>query len=260
MPPGADQRQAAVPRSRRRSSHSGTRGRVLRRGVALRSTVHGARRAPAHRVAGDAPRTNCTAPLVERRSPGSRVAVLHRGTTPAGPKVWSSARRRCAAVLGYLSEGPERRAGRRMLHPGTAVRTAASCITCRILMHGGVNVVPALGSFDPAGSGRTGGRIGTSARSFAAPTMVRRLVDHVLTGGRKPEGLATPSPTAAARCTWGRHDAKGRSAGGDRPALRADLRGQGESPMTITVLPRDVINDHTHPRHRERLASVGHAA
>jgi long-chain acyl-CoA synthetase len=39
----------------------------------------------------------------------------------------------------------------------------------------------------------------------------------------------------------------------------AQIYGQGESPMTITVLPRDVINDSAHPRHRERLASVGHA-
>jgi long-chain acyl-CoA synthetase len=39
----------------------------------------------------------------------------------------------------------------------------------------------------------------------------------------------------------------------------AQIYGQGESPMTITVLPRDVINDTAHPRHRERLASVGYA-
>jgi long-chain acyl-CoA synthetase len=39
----------------------------------------------------------------------------------------------------------------------------------------------------------------------------------------------------------------------------AQIYGQGESPMTITVLPREVINDAAHPRHRERLASVGHA-
>ena len=72
--------------------------------------------------------------------------------------------------------------------------------------------------------------------------------------GRRPEGLAT--------ITYG---------GG--PMYLADIEqalqvigphfaqiyGQGESPMTITVLPRDVINDRSHPRHRERLASVGHA-
>jgi acyl-CoA synthetase (AMP-forming)/AMP-acid ligase II len=84
--------------------------------------------------------------------------------------------------------------------------------------------------------------------------MVRRLVDHVATLESRPEGLAT--------ITYG---------GG--PMYLADIEralqvigahfaqiyGQGESPMTITVLPRDVINDSAHPRHRERLASVGHA-
>jgi long-chain acyl-CoA synthetase len=120
-------------------------------------------------------------------------------------------------------------------------------------MHGGVNVVPASGGFDP-GEVVDLAAHWRNASFFAAPTMVRRLVDHVLASGRRPEGLAT--------VTYG---------GG--PMYLADIEqalqvigphfaqiyGQGESPMTITVLPRDVINDRAHPRHRERLASVGHA-
>ncbi|HEX5634682.1 MAG TPA: AMP-binding protein, partial [Gemmatimonadales bacterium] len=37
----------------------------------------------------------------------------------------------------------------------------------------------------------------------------------------------------------------------------AQIYGQGESPMTITALSRFHHADRTHPRHRERLASVG---
>jgi long-chain acyl-CoA synthetase len=37
----------------------------------------------------------------------------------------------------------------------------------------------------------------------------------------------------------------------------AQIYGQGESPMTITVLPKSVIEDRGHPRWRERMASVG---
>jgi long-chain acyl-CoA synthetase len=84
--------------------------------------------------------------------------------------------------------------------------------------------------------------------------MVRRLVEHVKRGGARPEGLAT--------ITYG---------GG--PMYLADIEealavigphfaqiyGQGEAPMTITVLPSAIINDHAAPRWRERLASVGHA-
>ncbi len=38
----------------------------------------------------------------------------------------------------------------------------------------------------------------------------------------------------------------------------AQIYGQGESPMTITALPRFVIEDSGHPRYRDRLASVGY--
>ena len=37
----------------------------------------------------------------------------------------------------------------------------------------------------------------------------------------------------------------------------AQIYGQGESPMTITVLPKTEIANRDHPRWRERLASVG---
>ena len=39
----------------------------------------------------------------------------------------------------------------------------------------------------------------------------------------------------------------------------AQIYGQGECPMTITVLPKSIINDSSHPRYRQRLASVGFA-
>ena len=37
------------------------------------------------------------------------------------------------------------------------------------------------------------------------------------------------------------------------------IYGQGESPMTITALARELVADRSHPRWRERLASVGTA-
>lgn len=87
---------------------------------------------------------------------------------------------------------------------------------------------------------------------FAAPTMVKRLVNHQ--GGGEAPNLRT--------VTYG---------GG--PMYVADLKaalerfgpkfvqvyGQGESPMCITVLPREDHVDTDHPRHEERLASVGYA-
>ncbi len=37
------------------------------------------------------------------------------------------------------------------------------------------------------------------------------------------------------------------------------IYGQGETPMTATVLPRELVADRSHPRWRERLGSVGAA-
>ncbi|WP_441277035.1 AMP-binding protein [Tardiphaga sp. 172_B4_N1_3] len=87
---------------------------------------------------------------------------------------------------------------------------------------------------------------------FAAPTMVRRLVDAAKKRGESGEGIRT--------IVYG---------GG--PMYLADIRdaiatmgqrfvqiyGQGESPMTITSLPRAFHADTEHPRYLERLASVG---
>jgi len=85
---------------------------------------------------------------------------------------------------------------------------------------------------------------------FAAPTMVRRLLDHavdrpadnlkaILYGGGPmyfedlTRGLARLGPKFA------------------------QLYGQGETPMTITALSAAVIADTQHPRWRERASSVG---
>jgi len=87
---------------------------------------------------------------------------------------------------------------------------------------------------------------------FAAPTMVRRLVDRAKAEGSDGDGIRT--------IVYG---------GG--PMYVADIEeavavmgprfvqiyGQGESPMTITALSRALVADRRHPRWRERLGSVG---
>jgi long-chain acyl-CoA synthetase len=87
---------------------------------------------------------------------------------------------------------------------------------------------------------------------FAAPTMVKRLVDHIEATGADPSGFKT--------IVYG---------GGPmyvediRRALRvmgdrfAQIYGQGETPMTITALGRQYLSDVKHPRYLERIASVG---
>ncbi len=121
------------------------------------------------------------------------------------------------------------------------------------MLRGSAHVVPASGGFDAAELLALGKHFG-DVSLFAAPTMVKRLIDHATTNGECGEGLNT--------IIYG---------GG--PMYLADIKeavaafgprfiqiyGQGETPMTITALGRSVVADRSHPRWRERLASVGTA-
>jgi long-chain acyl-CoA synthetase len=85
---------------------------------------------------------------------------------------------------------------------------------------------------------------------FAAPTMVKRLT----------ECPADCDPRNFRTIVWGGAPMYLEDAlkALDRFGPRfAQIYGQGESPMTITVLTRHDIADCTHPRWRERLGSAG---
>ena len=121
------------------------------------------------------------------------------------------------------------------------------------VLRGARHVVPESGAFDADEILTLAPKLG-NVSLFAAPTMVRRLVDRAKVEGRNGEGIKT--------IVYG---------GG--PMYLADIieavevmgprfvqiYGQGESPMTITALARDLVADRSHPRWRERLASVGTA-
>ena len=123
------------------------------------------------------------------------------------------------------------------------------------LMAGARHVVPASGGVDPEelfALGRTLGPLTT----FAAPTIVRRLVDHAQAAGLSAEQVGASWKTIVY---------------GGAPMYQADIEqalavmgprfaqiyGQGESPMTITSLPKAELLNTQHPRYGHRLASVG---
>jgi long-chain acyl-CoA synthetase len=119
------------------------------------------------------------------------------------------------------------------------------------MMAGARHVVPASGGFDPAeifGLARDIGRI----NMFAAPTVVKRLVDHAQSHGLDGEGSKTIVYGGAPMYA---EDIK--------RALRVlgprfvQIYGQGETPMVATALSRATLLDSAHPRYLERLASVG---
>jgi long-chain acyl-CoA synthetase len=119
------------------------------------------------------------------------------------------------------------------------------------VLRGALHVVPASGGFEPDEILALG-RAHRGLSMFAAPTMVRRLVDAAAgTGGDAP-GLRTIVYGGGPMYLQDILD-----------ALRVmgprfvQIYGQGESPMTITALSRERHLDIAHPRYRERLASVG---
>ena len=119
------------------------------------------------------------------------------------------------------------------------------------VLAGAKHVVPASRGFDAAEVLVLGRHFG-SVSMFAAPTMVKRLVDQAVAQGEDGTGLKT--------IVYG---------GGPmyvedlQRALRVmgprfvQIYGQGESPMTITALSRRQITDTQHPDHLARLGSVG---
>ncbi|MGV3573336.1 MAG: AMP-binding protein [Ramlibacter sp.] len=119
------------------------------------------------------------------------------------------------------------------------------------VMAGARHVVPASGGFDPGevfGLAHAIGRVSM----FAAPTVVKRLVDHAEEHGLDGSGFKTIVYGGAPMY-----------AEDIRRALRVlgprfvQIYGQGETPMVGTALSRAHLGDSAHPRHAQRLASVG---
>src|SRR6195256_5824384 len=118
---------------------------------------------------------------------------------------------------------------------------------------GGRHVVPESGGFDPDEVLNIGRQLGNVVM-FAAPTMVRRLVDAAKRRGENGEGLRTIIYGGGPMYL---PDIPGANA--VMGARFLQIYGQGESPMCITALGRHWHADTGHPRYLERLASAGPA-
>jgi long-chain acyl-CoA synthetase len=122
-------------------------------------------------------------------------------------------------------------------------------------MAGARHVVPASGGFEPAELFVLGQALGPLSL-FAAPTIVKRLVDHAESAAHSVAQCGAAFKTVVY---------------GGAPMYAADIQrairvmgprfvqiyGQGESPMVGTALSRQQLADTQHPRYAERLASVG---
>jgi long-chain acyl-CoA synthetase len=116
-----------------------------------------------------------------------------------------------------------------------------------------LHVVPVSGGFDPAELVALSQQLGRLCL-FAAPTMVKRLVEHIQQVAAPVDGFKTivygGGPMYAEDI---------QSALQVMGPRFVQIYGQGESPMTITALSRAHLADDQHPQWAQRIASVGHA-
>lgn len=124
------------------------------------------------------------------------------------------------------------------------------------LMHvqmGARHVCPASGGFEADEILDLAAHFGR-VHMFAAPTMVKRLTDHARASGRHGDGLRTVVYAGGPMYNADIIDAVDHFG-----PVFVQIYGQGECPMGITAMPRQIVSDRNHPDWRARLGSVGRA-
>ncbi|ACV34900.1 AMP-binding protein [Accumulibacter sp.] len=185
------------------------------------------------------------------RAPEDLAWLFYTSGTTGQPKgVMLSQRNLLAMTLAYFPDVDQATPADSIVYAAPMSHGAGMYNFAHVLV-GARHVVPASGGFDPHEILSLARRFG-QVSLFAAPTMVRRLVDHVADHGADCSGIKTivygggPMYIEDIR--------RALDVLGDR---LVQIYGQGESPMTITALARRHLADRAHPRYRERIASVG---
>jgi len=172
------------------------------------------------------------------------------GTTGKPKGVMITAGNITAMTLAYFCDVDEVHARDSILY-AAPMSHGAGLYNFMHVIKGARHVVPASGGFDAGEILALAAQLG-NVSMFAAPTMVKRLVDHARATGATGAGIKTviyggaPMYVADIRAAV--------QVLGDR---FVQIYGQGECPMAVSVLARALVSDRVHPRWRERLASVG---
>lgn len=174
------------------------------------------------------------------------------GTTGRPKGVMLTVANLVAMSLTYVVDVDEVRASNAALY-AAPISHGAGLYNPLHVLRGARNVIPKSGGFDPAEILDLAGAVG-DLHLFAAPTMVRRLIAHAAAVGHDGSGIRTVVYGGGPM-----YVADIERAGTQFGPRFVQIYGQGESPMTITALSRDLVADRQHPRWRERLGSVGRA-
>jgi long-chain acyl-CoA synthetase len=157
-----------------------------------------------------------------------------------------------AMALSYFADADEVRAEDAALY-AAPLSHGAGIYNMMHVLKGARHVFPPSGGFDAAEIFALARHHG-SVHMFAAPTMVKRMTEHAKAQGESGEGLRTVVYAGGPMYLADIIEAVEQFG-----PIFVQIYGQGECPMSITALSRHDVADRSHPRWRERLASVGRA-
>ena len=185
------------------------------------------------------------------RGPDDLAWLFYTSGTTGRPKgVMLTHRNLMAMTLAYFADVDRVERNDAMIY-AAPLSHGAGLYSMVHMLSGARHVIPESGGFDPTEFFELSNHH-RNAVAFAAPTMVKRLVEHAEAKDAASDGIKTIVYGGGPMYT---EDIK--------RALRTmgqrfvQIYGQGESPMTIACLGREHLADRDHPRYEQRIASVG---
>ncbi|MBY0317243.1 MAG: AMP-binding protein [Reyranella sp.] len=172
------------------------------------------------------------------------------GTTGRPKGATLTHRNLLAMTLNYFADVDRPPVGGSIVH-AAPISHGSGLWNFAMLARGSVQVCPESGKYEVPETVELMNRW-PQCSIFLAPTMVKRLIEHGSVADLKPDALRLVSYGGAPMYVSDLKRALDLL--GDK---LAQLYGQGESPMTITHLSREMHADRRHLRWEQRLASAG---